>query len=414
MKKNKKGKKKNFFKKISSMFSKKTKKNKITFSTLETLIIAMIVFGTGILIGGIIMYGKGSFSGSTISLNEFISTYDEIVDSYYQEVDKDKLLEAGISGMIRYLGDPYSTYFSKESAEEFSEEIEGTYQGIGAEIKYNKDKLPTLGKIFDNSPAMKAGLKENDIILKVNDIDVTKKSLDAIASMVKGEKDTSVNLTIKRDKEEMTLTITRGVVDSISVVSEIIEKKDQKIGYIYLSTFANNTVSQFKKELLSLEAGEIDSLIIDVRGNTGGYLTTVEDIVSLFIEKGKPIYQLKTKGEIEIVNDNTDEKRTYPVVVLADGASASASELLVGALNESYGAKVVGTKTFGKGKVQKITTLSSGAMFKYTYQEWLTPNGNYIDGHGIEPTDEIKYVYDKNGKDNQKNKAIEILTSSKK
>ena len=275
---------------------------------------------------------------------------------------------------------------------------------------YPSDNLPVIGKVFDNSPASKAGLMTDDIIMKVNDIDVTKKSLSAIASIVKGEKGTSVNLTIKREKEERVITITRDVVDNISVISEVIEKKDKKIGYLYISNFAANTTKQFKKELESLEKQEINSLIIDVRGNTGGYLTTVEDIVSMFIKKGEPIYQLKTKDEIEIVYDKTDESRDYPVVVLADGGSASASELLVGAFGETYNSEIVGTKTFGKGKVQKVSTLSSGALFKYTFQEWLTPKGNYIDQKGIAPTIEIAYEYNEEGKDNQKDRAIEELS----
>lgn len=389
---------------------KSIKNSKLKFNFIETFVIMLIVFGLGIVIGGIVMYGNNSFNNSTMSLNEFISTYNEIVDNYYQDVDKDKLLESGISGMIKYLGDPYSTYLNKEDAEDFNEDVEGTYQGIGAEIRYNDDNLPMIGKVFESSPAEKVGLQENDIILKVNDEDVTQRTLAEIASIVKGDKGTSVNLTIRRGEEEKTVTITRAVVDNISVTSEIIEKNDKKIGYIYISVFAANTTNQFKKELANLEKDNIDSLIIDVRGNSGGYLTTVSDIISLFIKKGEPIYQLKTKDKVEIVYDETEEERNYPIVVLADSASASASELLVGALRETYHAQVVGTKTFGKGRVQKVTTLSSGALFKYTYQEWLTPNGNYIDQVGIEPDEEIKYEYNEEGKDNQKDKAIEVIS----
>ena len=406
MKKNK----KNGLKEIWNNITKKIKKTKLKFSFKETVIIMLIVFGIGIVIGGIVMYGRGSFNSHSMSLNEFISSYNEIVDNYYQDVDKDKLLESGISGMIRYLGDPYSVYFNKDDAENFNEDIEGTYQGIGAEIRYNTDKLPVIGKVFESSPAKIAGLQENDIILKVNNNDVTKKTLAEIANVVKGDKGTTVNLTIQRGEEEKTITITRSVVDNISVNSEIIEKKDKKIGYLYISTFAANTPSQFKKELANLEKDGIDSLIIDVRGNSGGYLTSVTDIISIFIKKGQPIYQLKTKDKIEIIKDETDESRDYPVVVLTDSASASASELLAGAFAETYKAPIVGTKTFGKGKVQKVTTLSSGALFKYTYQEWLTPNGNYIDQAGIEPTIEIAYEYNEKGLDNQKDRAIEEIS----
>ncbi len=409
MKKNKKDNSNGLLNKISDFYNKKMKKSKLKFNIIETIIIILIVFGLGLVIGGIVMYGKGSIANSSMSFNEFISAYNEIVDNYYQEVDKDKLLEAGISGMVGYLGDPYSTYMSKEAADDFNEDVDGTYQGIGAEIRYNDDKKPTIGKVFEKSPAETVGLKENDVILMVNGESVDGKTLSDIASVVKGKNGTKVNITISRDGEEKTFTITRGVVDNISVISEVIEKNDKKIGYIYISVFAGNTTKQFKNELKSLEDQNIDSLIIDVRGNTGGYLTTVTDIVSMFMQKGQPIYQLKTKGNVEIVYDETEEYREYPVVVLADGASASASELLVGAFKETYHSQIIGTKTFGKGRVQKISTLSSGAMFKYTYQEWLTPNGNYIDQAGIEPDIEIKYVYDEKI-DNQKDKAIEEIS----
>ena len=412
MKYNKKKKKNWFLKTIDSVknfYNKKIIKSRIKFNMMETIVFMLIVFAFGLIIGGIIMYGKGAFSSSSTSINEFATAYNEIVNSYYKDIDGDKLLEAGISGMINYLGDPYSSYMSKEVADDFNENIDGTYQGIGAEIKYDKDGKVQLGKIFDDSPAYKAGLKENDYLLKVNGENINDKSLNTIANMVKGEVGTKVSLTILRDKEEKELSITRGTVDNISVKGEIYERNNKKIGYIMISIFANNTDDQFKKELAKLEESGIDSLIIDVRGNSGGYLITANEIISMFIKKGEPIYQLKTKDDIDIVYDKTEEARNYPIVVLIDGGSASASELLVGALSEIYGAKLVGTKTFGKGKVQKISTLSNGSLYKYTYQEWLTPRGNYIDLKGIEPTIEEKYVYSKEGKDNQLEKAIEVI-----
>lgn len=411
MKKSKtKNKPKGLKKKIAFFYNKWIKKNKVKFTMSETIVFMVIVFGLGLIVGGIIVYGKTAFSKSTVSLNEFTTTYNEIIDNYYQEIDRDKLLEAGISGMIKYLGDPYSTYMDKKDAADFNEDVDGIYQGIGAEIKYNDDNLPIIAKVFDNSPAAKAGLKENDIIMKVNGKDVTKNTLSEIAAVVKGDKGTIVNITIKRDGKEKEITLTRSTVDNISVTGEVIEKNDKKIGYLYISIFASNTTGQFIKELNNLEKENINSLIIDVRGNSGGYLTTVTDIISLFIKKGEPIYQLKTKEKVEIVNDKTDASRNYPIVVLADSLSASASEVLVGAFRETYHAKIVGTKTFGKGRVQKVFTLSSGALLKYTYQEWLTPQGNYIDQVGIKP--DIEIVYESNDKDidNQKDKAIELLS----
>ena len=356
------------------------------------------------------MYGKGNFSDNAL-LHEFASTYNEILDSYYKDVDKDKLLESGISGMMGYLNDPYTTFMSKETAEMFNDDVEGIYHGIGTEIKYNEEeKIILIGKVFDDSPAFKAGLKENDILLRVNNEDVSGKSLNDVASIVRGEDNTTVNIVVLRDGKEKEFVVTRGKVDNISVLGKSYDIGDKKIGYLGITTFANNTYKQFKKELEELEKNKINSLIIDVRGNSGGYLTSVTDIISLFTQKGDIIYQLKVKDNTGIIKDKTDEKRDYPIVVLVDSSSASASEVLAGALQETYGATIVGTKTFGKGKVQKVRVLSNGSLIKYTYQEWLTPNGNSIDNKGITPNDIVEYAYNtETGEESQLERAFRIL-----
>ena len=399
--------KKNILKKIKNLYHKKITNNRLKYNFKEILLSMLITFSLGLVVGGIIMYGRGKYHSST-ALNEFASIYDEITSSYYKEIDDEELLESGIKGMIGYLGDPYSSYMDSKTASNFSDDVEGIYEGIGAEIKLVENDV-IIGKVFENSPSEKAGLKENDVLLKVDGNSIKGMSLVKISNIVKGNSGTIVTLSILRDNKEMDLEIKRGKVDSISVTSEIIEKENKKIGYIYISLFASNTKKQFEKELKYLEENKIDSLIIDVRDNQGGYLTTVNDIISLFIKKGEPIYQLKTKDKVEIIYDKTNEYRDYPIVMLANSLSASASEVLIGALKESYGATIVGTNTFGKGKVQKMMTLSNGAIYKYTYQEWLTPKGNYIDEKGIKPDIEIKYVYSEKGEDNQKNKAIETI-----
>lgn len=394
---------------IKKFYNKKIVKSKLRFSMSETIIFMIVTFGFGLFLGGVIMYGKEMF-GSKSSLYEFAKTYNELLDSYYKDVDSQELLNAGISGMVKYLGDPYSTYMSEEAAEEFNDEVEGVYHGIGAEIKYDeKFENVYIGRVFENSPAEKAGLQTDDQLLKVEEEEIKGKSLSEIANKVKGKDGTKVKITIIRDGKEKIIELTRGTVDSISVMSEIIERDEKKIGYLRISIFAANTQKQFEKELLNLEKENIDSLIIDVRGNSGGYLATVDDIISLFTKKGDIIYQLKTKDKIEKIEDKSKDERKYKIVVLTDSASASASEVLAAALKETYHAEIVGTKTFGKGKVQRVYTLSNGAMVKYTFQEWLTPEGNMIDGEGVTPTVEEKYVYDESGFDNQKEKAIEVL-----
>ena len=401
--------KNNFF----SNIKKKILKGKNKFTIVEAISFMVVTFALGMIVGGIIMYGKETYKGSTSSsLDDFISTYNDILNNYYQPVDAEKLLEAGINGMVNYLGDPYSIYMDKEDSEEFNMVLDGKYSGIGAEIQ----QLVETGEIkilevYKDSPADKAGLKKDDIIFKVNGEEIKGLSAADVSSKVKGEQGTKVDLTIKRGEETIDVTLTRGSVDIPSVTSEIIEKNNKKIGYIYVSVFAENTDSQFKEEVEKLEKDHIDSLIIDLRQNSGGHLKTVTNMISMFIKKDEVIYKLKTKDNVEEFKDQTDEHRTYPIAIVIDNGSASASEVFTAALKEKYGATIVGVKSFGKGKVQKAYNLSNGAMIKYTYQEWLTPDGNYIDEQGIEPNIKVEYSY-KNGDkyDSQVLKAIEEMS----
>ena len=201
----------------------------------------------------------------------------------------------------------------------------------------------------------------------------------------------------------------------VLLLSKIIEQDNKKIGYINISIFTSITTKQFKKQLAKLEDKEIDGLIIDVRDNSGGYLSTVTDISSLFLKKGQIIYQLSSKSGVEKIKDNTKESRSYPIAVIINKNSASASEILAGAIKESYKGYVVGTKTYGKGTVQQVKKLSDGSMIKYTIENWLTPDGNWINEKGIEPTDEVElskeyYENPTNENDNQLQKALEVVS----
>lgn len=397
-----------------SNIKKKILKGKNKFTIVEAISFMVVTFALGMIVGGIIMYGKESYRGSNNeSLNDFISTYNDILNNYYQPVDGEKLLEAGINGMISYLGDPYSMYMDKEYTEEFNMILDGKYSGIGAEIQQNAETGEVkILNVYKNTPAEKAGLKENDIIYKVNGEEVNGLTASEVSEKVKGQEGTKVDLTIKRGEELIDVTLTRDSVDIPSVSSEIIEKNGKKIGYIYVSVFAENTDVQFKEEVEKLEKDHIDSLIIDLRQNSGGHLKTVTNMISMFIKKGEIIYQLKTKDNIEEYKDQTDEHRTYPIGIIIDNGSASASEVFTAALKEKYGATVIGEKSFGKGKVQKAYNLSNGGMIKYTYQEWLTPDGNYIDGQGIEPN--IKVSYSKNEKDKYDSQVLKALEEMSK
>lgn len=392
------------------------------FNYLEVILIMIITLILGGFLGSFITK-FGTKSPSSIKkeevefgpYQEFIDTYNAIKKDYYEDIDEDKLLDAGIKGMLDFLGDEYSVYMDPAETESFNEEVEGKYEGIGTEIIESEDGAIVIYSVFKDSPADKAGLKVGDVIKNINGESVEGKGSSEVASLIKNSTVKDIHLSVMRGEEALDFVIERSTVEIESVTSKVFEKNKKKIGYLYLSVFAANTKDQFVKKLDDLEKEKIDALIIDVRGNTGGYLDSVTDISSMFLEKGKIIYQLDTKGIVEQVRDETKERRTYPIAVLTDIGSASASEILAGALKESYGAYVVGTATFGKGTVQRAYSLESGATVKYTIQKWLTPDGNWVNGVGLTPTDvvELDDLYFDNPSDEtdtQLQKALDLVS----
>ncbi|MEG1597480.1 MAG: S41 family peptidase [Bacilli bacterium] len=365
------------------------------FNIYEVLIIIGIALLFGVLIGCTINFnGKIVPNGNTniISkdLKELESTYNNIIENYYDNINKKELMDAAIKGMVDYLGDPYSDFMDQEQSQAFNELVEGKYTGIGCEITMSWDGIATIKKPYDNSPSQKAGLEIGDIILAVDDKVIENMTANELANLVRGKSGTKVIIKIKRKEEVKEITIERGTINIESVTSNIYEMNDKKIGYINIEIFAGNTFKQFETKLKDLESKKIDKLIIDVRDNGGGYLTTVSEILSMFMDKSKVLYQLDTKGKKETIYSFTKEKRNIEVAVLINQVSASASEILAGAFKESYGAHIIGVNTFGKGTVQKTYDLGEGKIIKYTVQKWLTPNGNWIDKLGIEPTIKVE------------------------
>ena len=387
-------------------------KNK-KFNLMEVIALMIITVIFGMFTGGLLMYRKGTINfGLRRELREFADTYTEILNEYYTDVDESGLLEAGINGMVSFLGDPYSVFMDSDTTTAFNEKVNGEYVGIGTEIIQYQDMKVEIKEVYETGPAYKAGLRQGDIIIKVDDKDVKEKSLTEISSLVKGKEGTTVKITVLRSDEEHEFIVKRQSIDIESVKSEIIEYNEKKVGYITIDLFAANTDEQFKKHLDSLEQEKIDSLIIDVRGNSGGYLTTVSNILELFLKKDDMIYQLKTKGKVEKFYDKTDEHRTYKVAVLVNGGSASASELLTACMKDTYGAYTIGTVTYGKSKVQKTQGLSNGRSIKFTFQEWLTPKGESVGEKGIEPEYVVTYEASDidNEYDSQQKKALDLLT----
>lgn len=402
--------------KESSVDDITTNMNKEYFSNYEVLIIIVISVVFGGILGSIITLNREKSSQSNNELDEFITTYNSITTNYYKNVDNKKLINAAIKGMVNYLDDPYSIYMDEDDTENFTQTVNGQYEGVGVSVSKVDNSIEIVA-IFKDSPADKAGLKPGDKIIKVNNKDASGMELDDVVKLIKNKK--KVNIIVKRDNKEKEITLKQNTVVIPSVSSRIVESNNKKVGVLNVSIFAANTYKQFKNKLDDLENKKIDSLIIDVRQNSGGHLDQVSKILSLFMKQDKVIYQIKTKKGVEKYYSTGKKSKNYNVVVLIDNSSASASEILAAAMNESYGATLIGEKTYGKGTVQKEYMLSSGASIKYTVEKWFTPKGKSINGKGISPTIEValsdEYANNPTDEnDNQLQEAIKFLTEEKK
>lgn len=363
------------------------------FNFSEVIIIMIIAIMFGFLLGNIVNFVVFNDNSSSDELDELVTTYNNIIDNYYEDVDKEELIDAGIQGMINYLDDPYATYFSGDASDDFNEELSGTYEGIGIEVMLSNGVI-SVGNVFDGSPAENSGVKVGDIVTKVNDTDITGKSLSEVVSMISGEDSGNTSkLTVNRDGVELSFELSKTTIETPVVESEIYENNGKNIGCIKIDIFNSNSYKQFNSALKKLEKNNIDGLVIDVRDNPGGYLSEVKNILCLFLNKKQVLYQLQTKNETEkIYGTKKSIDRDYPVSVIINDESASASEILASAFKESYGSHVVGINSYGKGTVQSASDLNSGDTIKYTVQKWLTPDGNWINDVGVVPTDRVETV----------------------
>lgn len=393
--------------KIRKIFKIKNKNTTYTFK--ELLIVTIFVTLIISTITGFVVY-------KVISSNELIkleSSYNKIKNEYYSDINKEELENAAIDGMMKYLNEKYSLFMDQEETSSLNNKLEGNYDGIGIEIGIINSKIMVLN-VYDNTPSSIAGLKINDELIKVEDLVIDEStSLKDVTNLIKNKK--SVRLSIKRDNEVKEFNINIKKIEKPVVTKKIFEKNNKKVGYIYLSTFSENAGTQVKETLKKLDDENIDSLIFDVRSNTGGYLTSVTEILNLFLKKGHLMYSLEEKDKKKMYYDTTKEEYDKDVVVLIDRKTASASEILASSLKESYGATIVGTTSYGKGKVQNTYKLSKDTMLKYTTAKWYTPSGNSIDEVGITPGIYVtlgkEYVLnpcDEN--DTQLQKAVDLLT----
>lgn len=375
---------------------------KSRFNSVEMIMILIMGLLSGILVSTIF---KTTLNGTTDnSSNEIISVYNNLKEKYYGDIDEEALEQAAIAGMLSILGDEYSEYLSSYESSDFNDKLNGEFVGLGVQIRKVGESAPVVTEVYDNSPAAKAGLMVGDLLLKVNGEDISTLSLSEVVDKIKNKKE-NITLEVQREDETIVLEATTGDVVITSVEQEIIEGEQKKIGYAKLSLFAKNSASQLALAFDSFDKAGVNSVILDLRDNPGGHLDVAEEILNMFLDDTKILYQIKGKDNTEKVYSSKGEKRNYNLVILVNESSTSASELISASLKEGYGAILVGTTTYGKGTVQQTMSLEDGSMIKYTTNTWLTPNGNSINEVGITPD----YIIEQTDGDNQLAKAIEIL-----
>lgn len=342
-----------------------------------------------------------------------VATLESLIEAnyYLDEVGEEELREGAYEGIVNALGDIYSVYYTAEEAEEVFNQSEGIYYGIGAYCQL--DSVSGYVKItgtIKGTPAEEAGLQAGDIIYMVEGEDMGGLDIDQVVLRIKGEEGTKVHLTLVRDSEYVEVDVERRKIESPTVEYNML---DDRIGYVQLVEFDDVTVEQFSKALKSLKAENAQGMILDLRGNPGGNLSTVLEVADMLLDKGMILYIEDKSGKRDEYYATSGTEWDKPIVLLVDGNSASASEVLSGALKDHGVATLVGTTTFGKGIVQNIRTLKDGSALKLTISAYYTPNGVNVHGTGIEPDVVVEFdaeaYYGEEQFDNQLNKAQEVL-----
>lgn len=365
-----------------------TKKLKTkNFSTIEVIFLVVMTCLISLYFGIKVTYKKDNRDEI---IKEIETVYNELIENYHGDFSKEDLLSGAINGMTSAL-DAYSTLIDSDENENFYLTLEGSYSGVGIEISADRNNNIIIIGVIENSPADKAGLEAGDIVKKIEDIDLTEKDYKFLSEYIRKNADKKeYTIVVERNNEQLTYELKKDVVTIKSVASEIIEKEQMKIGYIYISIFSNTTPSQFKKELQELKEQSINALIIDVRDNSGGHLTTAVSILSELVSSEHIIYRTEKDGKKSKFYSLGNKDFEYPIVVLQNSNSASASEMLTISLKENLNAKVIGEKSYGKGVIQEVNYLSNGDSYKYTTKSWLSPNGVWINEKGIVPDIEVK------------------------
>lgn len=401
----------------------RTKKWRRVVNIGSIIILVVFSYGLGWAVGhGNLQIEKGRYipvinkeskGTSDINFGMFWKAWD-FVDNEFAggKVDHLKMLYGAISGMLNSLEDPYTAFMTPEEAKKFDEELSGSISGIGAEVGIKENKLQIIAPIKD-SPAEKAGLKAGDLILKINDEETVNMSLEEAVSKIRGEKGTIVNLTISRASftEPREFKIERAIIEIKSVTWEM---KDSGIAYVQISRFSSDTSSRLREAASEILASGTKGVILDLRNNPGGYLDSAIDVASEFLDRGTVVIEKRKNGEetkwdVEDKGKLTD--KNIHIVVLVNKGSASASEIVAGAIQDAKRGILIGETTFGKGLVQEIKDLGGGASMRITIATWYTPNGRSINEQGLSPDTEIKLTDEdfNAGRDPQFDKALQYL-----
>ncbi len=399
------------------------KKDVVKYS-LITSILVLIIFILAFMLFSRYIYGNRYISDKNKlkdieitseegkKLKNTFNLLNKVIDKsflYPDKRNKEKQMIGAIKGYVAGLGDEYTQYFTGKEFKEFLSDLDGKFVGIGVAMQ-KTEKGAELVKVFENSPAEKSGIKNGDILIKVDGKTIEELSVDQIANLVRGEEGTEVKITILNKDGEKDLKVKRENIKIKYVSGKMLEKG---IGYIKIDQFGDDAYKMFKEEYDKLTKEGMNRLIIDLRGNTGGELRNAENIIEMFLEKGKLMYSTRNKSGYKV-----EEKTAKPgnenikLIILGDRYSASASELLIGALVDNKRAKLVGENTFGKGVIQEMKPLPTGDFLKLTVEEYLRPNGDKIHKKGVKPDYEIKLDvkrYTEKKEDNQLEKALEVI-----
>ena len=384
-------------------------KQTIGVSVLTCVITAVMVGVIGFAVGTRYQSSLARFRGG-LDYSELEAVYNQLQRNFAGTLDSNKLMQGAAAGMVEAAGDPHTVFFTREEAADFLVDLSGQFEGVGVELGTNSDGHLEIITALDDSPARRAGLRSRDVIAAIDDRESLTMTPAQASTLIRGDSGTSVKLTILRRGETLEFDITRERIANPSVRWEIIDG----IGYMRISQFGTDTSNLARQAAQEFRNNQVSGVVLDLRGNGGGYVNAARSVASLWLPSGTVIVQEEAGGKRTL---NTIRSRGDSIlsgirtVVLVDGGSASASEIVAGALQDHGAAKLIGTQTFGKGVVQQIFPLPSGAELKITIARWLTPDGKDIDKTGIKPDEEVEMTAEQfnSGNDTQLNRALEIL-----